>query len=471
MKEIKIADVSLREQSNSTNSEVNFKEKIEIATMLDELGVDTIETAPIGNGKSDIIFLHTLAPLLKKSALSCPIGLEPGMLADTWEAVKTASKPKLNVMAPVSAVQMEYHFHAKQPVMLEKIAMQVKACAEVCQDVELTLIDATRAEKDFLAQAIQCGIENGAKTITVCDTAGAMFPSEFKVFLEGLYEAVPGLKDTELSVEYSNDLHMAAACSFACFQAGAVQIKTTCTGSSCANLRSLGQIFRAKSSETGYSCGLNMTTLENTTGKIIKLLEGSKNQQTEIKATVTNLKNVHLDGNDSKETVSKAVKEIGYDLTERELDDVMKELKRVSSKKSKYVEHKELTAIVNNVIEKVPETYTLDSFVITSGNEINASAHVILEYKGKIVKECNFGDGPISAAFNTIEKITGKHYELDDFQIKSATEGAEAMGTTVVKLRNGGKVYKGTGNSTDIVGASIRAYIDALNKICADEEK
>ena len=125
---MQIVDVSLREQAACNGSSLSFKEKIEVARQLDKLNVDAIETAPIVNGKNDIVFLHTLAPLMTRCILACPVGLDPELLPDTWEALRAAKHPRLNVVAPVSTVQMEYQFHKKPPVVLDMIRAQVKAC-------------------------------------------------------------------------------------------------------------------------------------------------------------------------------------------------------------------------------------------------------------------------------------------------------------------------------------------------------
>ena len=129
-----------------------------------------------------------------------------------------------------------------------------------------------------------------------------------------------------------------------------------------------------------------------------------------------------------------------------------------------------MDAIVASAAMQVPPTYKMDSYVVTSGNTISATAHLKLHKQSKVVEGVSIGDGPIDAAFLAVEQITGQHYELDDFQIQAVTEGREAMGQTVVKLRSAGKVYSGRGISTDIVGASIHAYINALNKIVYEED-
>jgi 2-isopropylmalate synthase len=445
---------------------LSFKEKIEVARQLDKLNVDAIETAPIVNGKNDIIFLHTLAPLMTRCVLACPVGLDPELLPDTWEALRIAKRPRLNVVAPVSTVQMEYQFHKKPPVVLEMIKAQIKACRELCEDVELTLHDATRAEADFLAQVVRAGIESGAGTITVCDTAGVMLPDEFNRFVSALNEAVPELANITLSFEYSNALHMAAACIFASVNTGFAQIKTACAGMNEPSLRSIAHVFRAKGDALGVSCDLNMTVLEKSCDQIRQILSGRAEQDECAPAPVSGEINFSLTQSDSREAVADAVKQMGYDLDDEALTRVHESVRRIVLKKTEAVGPKELEAIIATVSLQVPPTYSLKSFVITTGNIITSYADVVLERNGGEVHGFSTGDGPIDAAFLAVEKILDHHFELDDFQIQSVTGGAEAMGSAVVKLRYENKVYTGKGLSTDVIGASIRAYIDAVNKIC-----
>ena len=176
---------------------------------------------------------------------------------------------------------------------------------------------------------------------------------------------------------------------------------------------------------------------------------------------------MHLDKNDSKESVQTAVLQLGYDLTEEDMVKVYEEFLRVAEKKN--VGAKELDAVVASVALQVPPTYKLISYVINSGNVITATAQITVEKDGKEIKGICLGDGPIDAAFLAVEQIVGHHYELDDFQIQSVTEGKQALGSAIVKLRNNGKLYSGNGISTDILGAGIRAYINAVNKIVYEE--
>jgi 2-isopropylmalate synthase len=176
-----------------------------------------------------------------------------------------------------------------------------------------------------------------------------------------------------------------------------------------------------------------------------------------------------LTAQDERSSVDLAVTKLGYDLSEEDSINVYNAFKAIAEKKEK-VSLKELDAIVASSAMQVPSTYKLDTYVITSGNTISATAHIKLIKNGQPVEGVYIGDGSIDAAFQAIENIVGCHYELDDFQLQAVTEGREAMGQTLVKLRSGTKVYSGIGISTDIVGAGIRAYLSALNKIIYEEE-
>ena len=187
--------------------------------------------------------------------------------------------------------------------------------------------------------------------------------------------------------------------------------------------------------------------------------------QTGIKKTPT--KDIKLDAKDDISTVEKFIKKLGYDLSDEDLSKVYETFIGLAEKKT--VGTKELEAIIASTAMQVPPTYKLVSFVINSGNTINATANIHFKKNEEDLFGLAIGDGPIDASFFAIEQITGQHYELDDFQIQAVTEGREAMGSSLVKLRFNGKIYSGNGISTDIIGSSIRAYLNALNKIVFEE--
>ena len=463
MKKVKISDVTLRE--NAEVSLLSFKEKVNLAKKLDRLGVDVIETGKISNAKTDILFLHTIAPLLTKSIISCPVGLDEESVNQVYEALKDAKKFRLKLSVPVSSVQMEYLCGKKPDAMIELIKTLTKKCASLCADVEFSALDATRSEPEFLYNAIKTAIFAGAKTVTVCDSAGEMLPFEYESFIKNLYKNVPELKEITLAAECGNNLDMGCACLVAGVSAGVGEIKTSADGKNQTSLSAAAKIFKARGDFFGAFTDLNYTELEHTVSKM-DFLKTQDFKNGGILETDKSESFV-LSDKDDINTVSLAVKKLGYDLSEEDIKNVYEEFVKVARKKQ--VTEKELEVIVASAALQTAPTYKLKSYTINSGNLINASCVMTLLKEQEELQGITVGNGPIDAAFQCIEKIAGRKFELDDFQIQSVTEGKEAVGVTVVKLRSGGKLYSGKGISTDIVESSINAYINVLNKICFEE--
>lgn len=460
MKSIRIADASLREVSS-----LSFKQKIEAVRQLEGIKVDVIETSLVRCDKTDAIALHTISSTIKNAVHCCTTGLSVKAIDQAWDAIKGSAKPRLRIAAPVSSVQMEYLCHKKPPKMLELISELVSYAASLCEDVEFAAEDAPRAESEFLADAVKTAIQAGAKTITICDTAGNVLPSEFSETLKSLCAAVPELKKVNLAVQCNQSLHLATASVLASIPYGVSEIKTSVIRTSLPKLQALTEVLKAKGDSLGVSIKVNALKLKN----VVRALEniGSMEDVAEEANTEATSEEISLDASASITVVNRAVKKLGYDLSEEDKANVYEDFCRVAAKKM--VSKRDLEAIVANAALQVPATYRLISYVINNGNLISSTACVILEKDGQQLKSVGCGDGPIDAALTTIEQILGHHYELDDFQIQSVTKGRDSVGEALIKLRAGGHLYSGAGISTDIVGASIRAYLNALNKIVYEE--
>lgn len=468
MKKIAIADYTLREGVCNSDISLSFKERLETAKLLDKLGVDVIEAAPITDEKTDTLVLRTLCPILKNSILACPTGLSVEGVNRAWNAINSASKPRLIVSAPVSAVQMEYISHKKPAAMLEAIKTLVKEAASLCADVEFSAEDATRSDMEFLCSAIGAAIENGACTVTLCDTSAVMLPDEFTAFIGEIYAKVPQLKNINLSVECSDSLDMGTACSLAGIKAGAVQVKTSVGGTSSAGTDRVANAIMVKSNTSGICCDVDTMAMSHTVPKIERMTTSFQDKGNPFGAAPTGTAaDFLLDSGADISELTSAVNQLGYDLSEDDLMKVYESFKVIAAKKQVGV--KELDSIIATEANQVPPTYSLSTYVINTGNVITSTANIVLEKGGRQMQGVAIGDGPIDSAFLTIEQIIGHHYELDDFQIQAVTEGREAMGEALVKLRSGGRIFAGRGISVDIVGASIQAYINALNKIVYEE--
>ena len=467
MNTIKLSDVTMKQAADGFS--LSFKEKIELAKLLDKLGVSVIELEGIQNTRIDSLRIKSIAAAVTGSTVAVPVQLTADSPAQVWAALQQAKFPRLQVCGAVSAVQMEYLFHKKPDAMLAAIADTVAACKALCADVEFLADDATRADPEFLAKAVKTAIAAGATTVTLCDAAGSMLPAEFAQFIHALYEAIPEMKNVSVGVSCCNTLAMADACAIAAVSEGIREVKAAAYPIDTANLSNLAKLLSARGERFGVITSVQITQLSRIMDRVCQICQAGKAKGAALAAAQTD-SGIYLTAHDDIAAVTKAAEQLGYDLSEDDSMKVYDAFQRIAAKKEQ-VSSKELDAIIASAALQVPPTYKLDTFVITSGNTISSTAHIKLMKNDQPMEGVSIGDGPIDAAFVAIETITGCHYELDDFQLQAVTEGREAMGQTVVKLRSGGKVYSGKGISTDIVAAGIHAYLSALNKIVYEEDE
>ena len=468
MKTVSIADVTMKQSGRGADFSLSFREKIELAKLLDKLGVSVIEVSPMNNVRIDSLLIKSISSAVRESIIAVPVGLDPNGIEPAWKALGEAVHPRLQVEAPVSAVQMEYLAGRKPAAMLETIGTMIRECRKVCPDVEFIADDATRAEENFIAEALRTAVDAGAKTVTVCDTAGSMLPDEMMAFIGRLYELVPELDTVTLGVACSNAYAMADACAVAAVRAGAKEIKAAAYNLSGISLEHVVNLISARGEQIGAETGVRTTQMKRLTEQISWMCSTGRSKNSPFDTGVQEENGIYLTVHDDLPAVLKAVAQLGYDLSEEDGARVFEAFGRIAAKKEK-VGTKELDVIVAAAAMQVPPTYHLESYVINNGNIISATAHIRATKNGQALEGISLGDGPIDASFLAIEQIVGHHYELDDFQIQAVTEGHEAMGESIVKLRSAGKLYSGRGISTDIIGASIRAYFNALNKIAYEE--
>ena len=465
MNQTRLSDATMKQISEDFH--LSFKERIELAKLLDKLGVDVIELQGIVNARIDSLQIKSIAAAVEDSVIAVPVALNDESVELTWSALKQAKHPRLQVVASTSSVGIEYLFHKKPEAMLEAIRATVAKCASFTKDVEFVAEDATRSDQAFLTAALTAAIGAGATTVTLSDTAGTMLPTELADFIKSQYEALPELRGVTLGVACTDTLSMAGACAIAAAASGAGQIRAAIYPIDIPSLADLARVLAAKSDALGTTSRVRTTQLSRITEQVNWMCQPGK--KAALSASEHEETDLFLTEHDDVAAVTAAVARLGYDLSEDDALKVYNAFLEIAAKKER-VGLKELDAIVASSAMQVPSTYKLDTYVITSGNTISATAHIKLTKNGEPVEGVYIGDGSIDAAFQAIENITGHHYELDDFQLQAVTEGREAMGQTIVKLRSGGKVYSGRGISTDIVGAGIGAYLSALNKIIYEEE-
>ncbi|MBQ3196080.1 MAG: hypothetical protein IJB65_06400 [Clostridia bacterium] len=462
MRKINVSDITLKKLSADRQVALLFREKTAIAVCADLIGADSVELAPIKSLREDSIVYKTVAQNVQNATVAIPVGSTVASVVDAWECIKSAKSPRLQIELPVSTVQMEYNYHIKADKMLAKIAELVKAAKGLTEDVEFSALDATRAEADFVVNAAKEAVANGATLITLCDDAGISLPEE----IVALTQAVKAAVNVPVYVQVSDKINMAVASAIAAVANGADGVKCSMAGGDALLTGEIADALKVCSDRLGIGTGLNNTKIH---ASIDDMLAKINHEVYESESTVSEKKKILLDCDSTIAQVAQAASVLGYDLSEADCGKVHKALIQVCQKKDA-VGAKELDALIASAAMQAPSTYHLESYTTNSSNLTSSMSQVTLRFNDDIICGVSTGDGPIDSAFRAIEQCIGYHYELDDFQVQSVTEGKEALGSALVRLRNNGKLYSGNGISADIVAASIRAYINALNKIVFEEE-
>ena len=461
MRTINIADITLKKLSEDRAIMLLFREKSAIANCADKLGVNSIELPAVKNLREDTIIYKTIAQNVQNATLAIPVGFNKEDVKSVWECIKDAKKPRLQIELPVSTIQMEYMYHVKQSAMLEKIAELVKEAKLFGNDIEFSALDATRADVDFLISAVREAELNGANVITVCDDAGVSTPEEIGALVSKIKEAV----SVPVYVQVSDRINMGVASAFAAITNGADGIKCAMAGRDILLTGEISDAISVCGSQIDAGINLDTTKIH---ASIDDMLSNINHESYDNEKAVSEKKKILLDSDSSMAQVAQAAEVLGYELSDSDIGNVYKALMQVCEKKSA-VGSKEFEALIASSAMQAPSTYHFETYTTTSSNATSSMSQVTLKCNDEIICGVSNGDGPIDSAFRAIEQCIGHHYELDDFQVQSVTEGKEALGSALVRLRNNGKLYSGNGTSTDIVAASIRAYINALNKIVFEE--
>ena len=463
--DIKISDITLRESELVNAAKLSFKEKLETAKLLEKLQVDIIETGTVGDSPADAAFIRTLATTLAYSKLCAPVTLDKAGIDSTWAALSKARKPQLNLIVPTSTVGMEYQHQMKAEKLLPLVGEIVSYCKTLCPDVEFTAEDAVRSEPGFLTKVIKVAIEAGAKTVTLCDSVGELLPEELTKFISSVYDSVPELKDVRLALHCKDSLGLASAAALNGIGSGVRLIKVSSNaGLGTLSLEQFLNVLKIRGDTLGISSGVNTVALQRTCSRLAAMT-GASDSGRRVSAGVSesNGDDIGLTEDADIGQLRSHISSSGYDVTEDDLERIYDQFKEIA--RSKKVVSRDIEALIAETAGQAPPTYQLKNYVINSGSSIAATAYIEFTKDGVINTALSAGDGPIDAAFKAAEQIFGTHYELEEFQIQAVTGGREATGDALVKLRHNGKLYSGRGVSTDIVGASIRAYLSAVNKI------
>lgn len=458
MKKVFVTDVTLKSEKAKS---LSFRDKMKLVKLIDGLGADCIELPEADGTKEGEVVLSSMVSAIENSQVAVTAHADPESVREALKTAALSDNSKIVIEMPVSTVSMEYEYHMKSAKMLALAEKLIETAKQGCENVELCLKDASRADSEFLIELVCLAQRLGALSVTVCDDAGVMLPEEAGALVEAIVKSA----NTDIFISLSDEIGMANAAAAAAVRAGAAGVKAgVCTGG--LDIAEFSELMRVKGDYIGSECSLDVTKLRHTAENISLILSGKVSELRSDDAPAG--EKILLTDDSTLEDFKKAAILLGYELSDEDSGKAYEEQKRVLRKKGT-IGAKELDAIIASSCMQVPSTYHLESYISNSGNIIPATANITLVKDGEKLSGVASGDGPIDASFRAIENIIGHHYELDDFKIASVTEGREAVGSAIVRLRADGRLYSGNGVSTDIIGASIRAYINALNKIVYSE--
>ena len=461
MRKINTSDITLKKLSEDRAVSLLFREKSAIANCADRIGADCIELPAVKSVREDSIIYKTIAKNIKNASLAIPVGFSTDELQMAWECIKDAKSPRLQIELPVSTIQTEYTYHVKQSAMMEKIGELVAAARAICADVEFSALDATRADEDFLIASVKEAESKGATVITICDNAGSSTPEQIASLVGKVKSAV----SVPVYAQVSDRISMAVASAFSAISSGADGLKCAMLGKDVLQTGAISDAVNVCGAQIGAEIKLNKTNIH---ASIDDMVSSINHDTYENGIAVSDKKKILLDSDSTIAQVAEAATLLGYELSDSDIGSVYKALVQVCERKGA-VGAKEFEALIASSAMQAPSTYHFEAYTTTSSNITSSMTQIVLKKNDETMCGVSAGDGPIDSAFRAIEQCIGHHYELDDYQVQSVTEGKEALGSALVRLRVGGKLYSGNGTSTDVIAASIRAYINALNKIVFEE--
>ena len=500
-----VFDTTLRDGEQSPGCSMNIQEKIEMAKQLERLKVDVIEAGFAIASPGDFQAVKAIAETIKDCTVASLARAHEKDIDRAAEALKQAADPLIHTFIATSDIHMQYKLKMTPEEVLARTKAMVAYARNYSPNVEFSAEDATRSNPEFLCRVFETAIAAGATRINVPDTVGYTTPEEFTRLITYLRENVPNIDQVILSVHCHNDLGMAVANSLAAVRAGVNQVECTINGiGERAGNAALEEIVMALKTRTDiYDVDLRVETtqlyrssklLTNITGVAVqpnKAIVGANafaheagihqhgvlaNRSTYEIMTPESIglhKNTMVLGKHSgRHAFEEHLKALGYTLTKEELYAAFAKFKVLADKK-KVVQDADLEVLVSQKKVEIPAVYKLEQFVINTGNTFTATALVRLS-KGngdpQVLEEVSTGDGPVYAAFKAIEKIVGHSFVLEDYKVRSVTEGQDAQGEAFVRIRRNGRLFTGKGVSTDIFEASVLSYINAINKMIYEEK-
>lgn len=500
MEKIIIFDTTLRDGEQAPGASLNQKEKLEIAAALAHLGVDVIEAGFPITSKGDFEAVRAVARNIKGPSICALARAVKKDIDVAYQALKYSRHPRIHVFLATSKIHMKYKLKKAEGEILRLAVSGVKYAKKFCPDIEFSPEDASRSERDFLFKVVEAVIDAGATTVNIPDTVGYAEPEEFADLIASIKENVANIDKAVISVHCHNDLGLAVANSLEAVKRGARQVECTINGiGERAGNASLEEIVMAIVTRKDIFSNLKTDIKKSEiykTSRLVSKLTGfviAPNKAIVGANAFRHESGIHQDGilkerstyeiikpqdvgfyglglvlgkHSGRHAFNERMKSLGFHLNKEQLTKAFLHFKQLADKK-KNIFDDDLMIIVENEIRIIKPLWQLMNFQVNSGTAIAPKASVRLKNKGRVIEGLSSGDGPVDACFKAIDKIIGIKGELLDYRLEAVTRGKDALGEVNLKIKLKNRIFSGRGSSTDIIEASVLAYLNAVNKHAA----
>ncbi len=502
-RKINIFDTTLRDGEQSPGATMNVAEKITIARQLARLGVDVIEAGFAFSSSGDFEAIRTIAHEIEGPTVCSLARAKPADVETAWKALEGGRNVRIHTFISTSDIHLKYQFRLTRNEALKRAVEVVAQAKSYVDDVEFSPMDATRSEESFLCEVIEAVIAAGAKTVNIPDTVGYTTPEELSCLIQSIRKGVPNIDQAVISVHCHNDLGLAVANSLSAIRAGAGQVECTINGiGERAGNTSLEEIVMAlRTRKDFFQADTGIKTEEiMRSSRLVSKITGMPVQPN--KAIVganafSHESGIHQDGllkekmtyeiiqpesvgagktsivlgkHSGRHAFKTRLEELGYHPNEADLNKAFERLKTLADKK-KEIFDEDLEAIISDEMGRPMEAFRLISFHAESGSDTKPAATVTLSVHDKEIKKVGYGDGVVDAAYKTIAQMTETKSQLCAYIVKGITGGTDAMGEVTVTVEEGSRRVTGHGADTDIIIASVQAYLSALNQLAALENR
>lgn len=497
MRIIKIFDTTLRDGEQSPGASMNVDEKIQVARQLVRLGVDVIEAGFPVASPGDFEAVRRIATEIKGATIAGLARTKDIDIERAAEALRPAESARIHTFLATSDIHLQYKLRMTREAVMEAAVHAVRKARQCCDDVEFSAEDATRSDRDYLCSVIEKVIDAGARTVNIPDTVGYTVPQEFAELIEYIRNKVPNIDKAVISVHCHNDLGLGVANSLASVLRGAGQVECTVNGigERAGNASMEEIVMTLKTRPRFFEADTRINTQEiYKTSRLVSKITGIVVQPN--KAIVganafAHEAGIHQDGvlkerstyeimrpedvgipssklvlgkHSGRHAFRSRLKELGYDLAEEELNTAFEKFKRLSDQK-KYIFDEDIETLVSEEVSKVPEVFALNDLLVTSGTHQQPTATITMRVKDQLVTKTGHGDGPVDATYKAIAAITETKSNLMKYEVKAITGGTDALGEVTAIVEENGRTVRGYGADTDVIVASAKAYINAINKL------